>query len=210
MTDSQQLKPIIDGLRDMQIALSTWIGRLEAMMDGPATLQVPYRSQWDPDGTKFRSDCGPASLAMVLQYYGTRVDIDQLAVESKMTSKQPYTIPGDLIECAAKHNLNLARHLGMTLDVLKIEIAAGRPVIALVHYGDLTPIVQDKAFKRGHWFVVTGIDEQSVVVNDSNWWEPLRNRGERLAIPIDMFTKAWGDCHLDSNSDYQALVVKPD
>lgn len=41
-------------------------------------LSVPYKSQWDKDAIGTTNDCGPASIAMILNYYGLNVGTDDV------------------------------------------------------------------------------------------------------------------------------------
>ena len=172
-----------------------------------ATLKVQYRSQWDSDATLFASDCGPACVAMILEFHGTRIGIDQLSKEASMTSARKYTVPMDLIHAAELHGVKLVRRVGMTVADLQAEVAAHRPVIALIHYGALGDLRQDTAFKAGHWVVVIGADDKNVVVNDPDWRGDRRYKGDGLLVQRATFEKAWADCILDGNTANQCLVV---
>jgi hypothetical protein len=173
-------------------------------------LPIPYRSQWDSDANAFASDCGPACVAMVLDSYGQHVDINQLSLEAGMSTVKHYTLPGDLIHIAETHSVNLKRRLSCSLDDLVAEVTVcRRPVIVLIHYGDLGMLRQDASFAGGHWTVVIGIDDQSVILHDPDWRGERRQEGAGLVIPRAIFERAWANCSLDGNTPNQCLVVMP-
>lgn len=213
MIDVNQLRQ----LKSMADALSAYVTDLIGEMSHPddappaskpETLDVIYRSQWDADGDDYNSDCGPASVAMVIEFLGSHVPINQVAQAANQPAHPTYTIPGDLIHAAAKYGVTLRRVLGLTIEMLRDQTMVQRlPVIALVHYGTLTPLVQDKRFTGGHWLVVVGVDEKNVYVHDPNWRGDKRNDGARLAIPNDVFAQALADCRKDGNTPNQGMFV---
>lgn len=176
-------------------------------------LDSEYHSQWDSDANAFNSDCGPAAVKNVMSIVDREkwkdITIDRLSWESGMSHHRTYTMPFELIMTASIHGLSLARMVGMTMDDLRAEILAGRPVIALVHYGDFGALRMD-TYSGGHWLVVTGWndDAKCLYVNDPDWKEPRRNMGHNLPIPLVVFEDAWGSCSDDNNTNYQALVVR--
>lgn len=175
----------------------------------PDYLPVPYRSQWDDDAKINASDCGPSSLAMVLQWRGVDYPIDILAVECGMNAGKRYTTGGDLVASAAKHGIGLKHRFDASLDMIEAEIKAGRPVISLLHYGTLRAYVQDKVYAAGHWLVIIGVTKREVIVNDPNFRGAERERGHALRIPRDIFQQAMADNKIDGNRSNQAVFVTP-
>ncbi|RPI64759.1 MAG: hypothetical protein EHM48_00075 [Planctomycetaceae bacterium] len=171
-----------------------------------SVLAVPYRSQWDADGSDYASDCGPACVAMVLEHYGVRVDINQLARDAGMVTGRPYTLPADLIRAADLHGVTLIRRLPCVISDLAIELDAGRPAIVLIHYGSLNNR-QDRNYTKGHWVVVVGVDRDTVYIHDPNWRGNVRDNGRALAVSRVEFYEAWEKCKLDGNSARQCLMV---
>jgi len=169
-------------------------------------LDTPYRSQWDTDGSDYGSDCGPACVAMVLEHYGVRVDINQLSREAGMVAGRPYTLPVELMRAAVLHGVTLARCLPCAISDLAIELDAGRPVIVLLHYGSIINR-QDANYTKGHWVVVVGLDKDAVYIHDPNWHGVRRDNGRALAVSRVTFDEAWEKCTLDGNSARQCLMV---
>lgn len=170
-------------------------------------IKVPYRSQWDADGGLFASDCGPSSLAMVLQWLGVTVKIDDLAKDCGMSSTKRYTTGFNLVSAASKYGVSLDHRFDATPTAIENELSNGRPVIALLHYGTLKPYVQDKVYTSGHWLVVVGSDDDTVIVNDPNFKGAERERGFNLHIPRGVFEQAMKDNTIDGNRASQAVFV---
>ncbi len=195
---TQTRQSIVDSLDKLLAAYAA------SRQGAPAVMAVPYRSQWDEDANKRNSDCGPACVAMLLDYKGVYVAINQLGDEANMNQHPDYTGPLDLIKAAAAHQLTLTRALNITLDQLKAHV----PAIVLVHYGTLHALpTQDQRFGAGHWLVVIGVNDASVIVHDPNWRGAQRNQGASLAIPRALFTQAMLDCRMDSNTPNQGLFI---
>lgn len=174
---------------------------------GELLVQVPYRSQWDADAGLVRGDCGPACVAMMLDWHGTHVAIDDVSCECGMSAQKRVTTAADLIGAAGGHGLTLSRRNGMEADDFLAETRSGRPVICLVHYGSI-PDRQDRNYTTGHWMVVIGVDAEAVIVHDPNWWGGRRDEGLARRIPKWIFEQALRDCGLDGNSVGLGLVCE--
>jgi tetratricopeptide (TPR) repeat protein len=99
--------------------------------------------------------CGPASLAMTLQWAGAAVNPEQL-VSAVYTPGRKGSLQSGLIAAARRHGKLAYPFKG--LACLLREVAAGRPVIVLQNLGL-------KWFPRWHYAVVVGYDlDQHVVV----------------------------------------------
>ena len=92
--------------------------------------------------------CGPASLAMVLNWAGVPVDAGQLAPEVFTPGRQG-TLQAEIITGARRHG-RIAYPVS-TLDDLLKEVAAGHPVIVFQNLG--LPW-----YPRWHYAVVIGYD----------------------------------------------------
>ena len=151
-------------------------------------LAVPYRSQLDGNPWEL-SDCGPASLAMVLGAFGKNVPtmevrgvvndlegtwndtdagtfIEDLAIIGARYGLQPRGIfkPGAPPPNPAKpDSKNILRR--WTIDELRRELDAGHPVIPQVWYRGL-PGREQKPYDGDHFIVITGYDGDDFIYND--------------------------------------------
>lgn len=109
-----------------------------------ARVVVPFF----PDGT---DQCGPATLASVLTYWG--IPSEPAALKAEMYRPQlGGTLPIDFLLAAEARGLQAEVFSG-TLERLKAELDAHHPVIALLNLGWVI-------FPQGHYVVVTGYNER--------------------------------------------------
>jgi ABC-type bacteriocin/lantibiotic exporter with double-glycine peptidase domain len=100
-----------------------------------------------PDDT---DQCGPATLASVLTYWGFPTEPPVLKEEIYM-SRLGGSLPLDLLLAAQARGLRAQTYSG-TLENLKTELKAGHPVLALLNLGSAR-------FPQGHYVVVVGYDD---------------------------------------------------
>ncbi|MGH7220813.1 MAG: C39 family peptidase, partial [Nitrospiraceae bacterium] len=101
-----------------------------------------------PDGT---DQCGPATLASVLMYWG--IPSEPAVLKAEMYRPQlGGTLPIDFLLVAQARGLQTEGSSG-TLESLKTELDAHHPVIALLNLGWTV-------FPQGHYVVITGYDER--------------------------------------------------
>jgi len=175
----------------------------------PIKVDVPYRSQHDQDAQSFTGDCGPACVAMLLDWNGRdrNVPIDRLAREAGMGASKNATNANDLRAIAERHGLVIDRAVGLLLVDLEYQIRCGMPFIALVNYADFGLNRQDTNYNSTHWVVVVGFDAQSVYINDADYWSGRRLEGKDHPIPRDVFDYAWSNT-LPNGQPRQALIVR--
>lgn len=101
-----------------------------------------------PDST---DQCGPATLASVLTFWGTPTDPGSLRGEIYLAHLRG-TLPLDLLLAAQVRDFKAEAYRGSP-DNLREELDAGHPVIAFLDLGFLI-------FPQGHYVVVTGYDVQ--------------------------------------------------
>jgi len=99
--------------------------------------------------------CGPASLAMVLQYYGAGVAQEEIARALYLPSVQG-TLNLDL-EFYARRRGFAARSFAGTLERVKAEVRRGHPVIVFQDLGVA-------AYPVPHFAVLLGYDDRAGVV----------------------------------------------
>ena len=151
-------------------------------------LPVPFISQYQGLGSSY-CDCGPTSVAMILRYKGILFGFSnaQLVGDVRTYTGTPGgtgacydTGFGQLETAIAHYGLSYseisnaaAPQPASQVQAMQNAVAAGHPVIALVHGADLG---RGSAYGE-HWVVVTGFsaDGQTVYLNDPD------NQGARWA-----------------------------
>jgi len=118
--------------------------------------------------------CGPASLAGVLNFYGWKVSPAEIAAE--IFSRQARgTLDMDMVFYARKKGLKAEKYRG-TFEDLQGQINSRRPVIVLIDQGFWV-------YQSHHFMVVVGYDEGGIIVNSG--------KEERKFISRDSFSKTW-------------------
>lgn len=153
------------------------IGDLQGRV-GP--LDVPFIKQEV-------AQCGPATLAMVLNYHGNPVVLDIVA-EKVFKKKYQGTLPADLIWAARTEKMLAFQIKG--LKALLRELDSGNPVIVFENLGL-------KIFPQWHFAVVVGYDLLSKTLILHSGPKPFKI--EKMAE----FELSW------SLADYWGLVVLP-
>ena len=118
--------------------------------------------------------CGPASLAGVMNYRGVNVSPDEIAKEIYSESARG-TLNIDMIIYPQKKGLEADQYSGGMDDIRK-NIDAGYPLIVLVDYGF-------SVYQVNHFMVVIGYNEAGVIVNSG--------KNESKFIPEEDFIKSW-------------------
>ncbi len=112
-------------------------------------IRVPYFSQ------KKGYTCGPASLEMVLKFFGVSVVQDRLEKVEK--TKKDGTSHGGLIDAARKYGFYCFVDKNSSISMIKHFVGVGLPVI--VNY-------IEPSDDEGHYSVVVGYNEKKVIMND--------------------------------------------
>lgn len=129
--------------------------------------------QFFPDDT---DQCGPATLASILTYWG--VSTDPMALKGEIyLPRLRGTLPIDLLLAAQAHGLRAESYAG-SLDNVRSELEAGHPLVAFLNLGY-------KIFPQGHYVVITGYDDQRQGVYVHSGLE----RDEFL--PYERFLRSW-------------------
>ncbi len=119
-----------------------------AVFSDSTTHRVHLVVPFFPDNT---DQCGPATLASLLTYWGISSDPRTLKEEIYLRRIRG-TLSIDLLLAAQSRGLQ-AEGMGGTLEQIKTELAADHPVVALLNLGWAI-------YPQGHYVVVTGYDEQ--------------------------------------------------
>lgn len=162
---------------------------------------VPYVGQVGDGANEHGNDCGPASVAMILKYANAICPtVDALFNEVK-PSGDGYTSFGDLCKLLDARGIEADYDAGVSNSKLYEYLIKGMPVIALIRYDGLEAIRPNK-FNGSHFVVVTGIDLDTVYIND-----PLNTptAGETVAVPFSMWDEAWGT--LGEGNPQRSLII---
>jgi tetratricopeptide (TPR) repeat protein len=153
-------------------ATSAWKNLKESTSHLPKTAQVTNV----PVIEQTSHFCGPAALAMALQWTGEKnVSIDRLATQV-YTPELQGTLQNDMLAGARRHG-KLAMVLSRQKDVFE-EVAQGHPVVVLQNLGL-------SWYPRWHYAVVTGYNLQKD--------EVYLHSGENkvTTLPLDTFYNTW-------------------
>jgi predicted double-glycine peptidase len=118
--------------------------------------------------------CGPASLAGVLNYWGILITPEEIASEIYSRSAKG-TLNIDMVWYAEKKGLKADFYNGSVED-LKNKVDSGFPLIVMVDYGF-------EMFRQNHFMVVVGYSNHRIIANSGR--EPLKN------IALKSFTQSW-------------------
>jgi ABC-type bacteriocin/lantibiotic exporter with double-glycine peptidase domain len=131
--------------------------------------------------------CGPASLAGVMNYWKIDVMPDDIAKEIYSKSVKG-TLNIDMVIYPQKKGLIAEQYSGNMQD-LKRNIDSGYPLIVLVDYGFW-------AVQSNHFMVIVGYNEDGVIVNSG--------RDKYKFISEEDFVKTW------ERTKFWTLLIKPE
>ncbi len=132
-------------------------------------LTVPFRRQ-----VGFL--CGPASLAMVLEYWGRASD-HRYSVESPSLSRAEGLTGAELRDAARRHGF-LAESLQADSEFVRHQLKAGRPLILLLGNGSPN--------RPGHFVVVVGWDPSA-----NNWLIHDPSKGPYQRVDDRILQERW-------------------
>jgi predicted double-glycine peptidase len=222
---SEQMRmraPLDPGDLDSAVVVKPATGLLQApvptrkpeaeQVDDGIRVYIPYRQQFD--GSRFEGgNCGPASLAMILEYYGhgiethaLRESINHMSGDWGRDSGTSWTHLRRAAESFGMSTHGLTNDGGQmrqwTMDDLLAETREGRPVIVLVHYRSL-PGHETAGWYGDHYVVFLGMTAAGDVV----YHDPaFRNgEGEYVVTSQAQFEHAWTNTWIRQNR--QAMSV---
>ncbi|HUG15391.1 MAG TPA: C39 family peptidase [Thermomicrobiales bacterium] len=181
-------------------------------VDDGTRVYIPYRAQFD--GSRHEGgNCGPAALAMILEYYGHPVETHALRESiNRMsgdwgrdsgTSWKHLKQAAESYGLAARGLTNEQGHMQQwTMDDLLAETREGRPVIVLVHYRSL-PGHETAGWWGDHYVVFLGMTASGDVV----YHDPAFRNGEGQYVITSQarFEQAWTSTWIRQNR--QAMSV---
>lgn len=162
-------------------------------------LDVPYINQEAPDARRYRNDCGPACVLMLMQYQDRKINVtspsitvDQLSAETSLAQSDIGLTSVELVTLARKHGLTLRVGSGIDESFIVGQINAGNPVLCLISYAEILGR-QNQGDRLGHFVVVTGYDDFNVYYHDPDFWDAGTFRaimGKNFACPWSQFNRA--------------------
>lgn len=160
----------------LTVDLAQSLGKAYAYVEG-----VPFYPQKE-------YQCGPASLAAVLNYWGRSVSPDQIT-QAIYLHRLKGSLSLDLWRYARDQGFDARMQEG-SLENLQAHLSHKQPVIAFLNLGFTF-------FPIGHFLVVVGLDpEQQAVIAYSGTEKDKR-------IPYNKFLSDW------KKTDYWSLVITP-
>jgi len=130
--------------------------------------------------------CGPESLAAVLDFYGADQNPDQIAQAVYREDLQG-TVGLDMVLFARNQGYQAVFFRGTIKDLIQ-AVDRGRPLIIMVDYGASRLV-------KSHYLVVIGYSPEGITVNSG------RTRGQ--IIPWAEFPTKW------ARTDYWTLLIEP-
>lgn len=150
-----------------------------AVNAGRVLRGVPFYPQKD-------YQCGPVSLAEVMNYYGAKTSPGRIArVIWSKTARG--TLDIDMPLYPARAGFRAKQYRGSVRDLEK-NIAHGRPLVVFVDYGFWV-------YQQGHFMVVVGYDRDGIIVHSG--------RTPFLHVPWDEFLGPW------KKTGYWTLLITP-
>jgi hypothetical protein len=150
---------------------------------------VPWRTQLD--GSRFAgANCGPASLGMILDAFGTSKGTDDLRYRSHTYQGTWGSYTGTGLE----HLAHVAEDFGVptrglydgrrfrawSIDELRDELSQGHPVMILVKYR-LLPGHEGSRAGDDHYIVLWDLDGDKFVYNDPAFTRARDGQGRRIS-----------------------------
>ncbi len=131
--------------------------------------------------------CGPATLASVMNYHGIDITPEQI-VKDIFSKTARGTLTFDMVNFVKNRGLKVD-YYSSSLDDLKANINTGNPLIVLVDYGFLS-------YQQNHFMVVIGYNDYGVIVNSDSF--------QGQFITNENFVKVW------KKTNFWTLLIKKD
>lgn len=162
----------------------------------PILDQIQFISQWGAGADKFRNDCGPTVVAMLLQAYGKLGSNTPDTLFSKIQASDNYTNRSQLIALLASFGVSAAPRNGMDIEHVRALIDQRIPIVAVINYATLVNagVPVEMRFFGAHILLIVGYDDDHVYVLD-----PLRKEQGLVKILTVIFMAAWTDAKKQGN-----------
>lgn len=170
-------------------------------------IDVPWLSQWTDNhvvGDKHTiNDCAIYSLEGLRRWKGLPpIDPVILTAQTTLATSDTGLATSAVVNLANANGLPMTLHNDATWDNIKIELMAGRPVLALILYRPLTGRQDQQDTKGEHFLNVVGFGDDYVIVNDPDFWP---TGGKAWRVPLSQFQQAQAQCQ----PPHQAAFVVP-
>ena len=181
------------------------------VLPDPVTiLQVPWVSQLGPGAAFALGDCGPACAAMVLNYLGRQVTVDQVSIQTGLPRSYKWSSFVHIKKAFRYWGIESYWARNCTLDNLRVELDNNRPVIVLVDYDHL-PVYWDANYAakspNGHFILLVGYSTDGRFHYHDPYY-PNRD-GAFIACTEAQFEEAWGEGNRESgNSPRQIIRIR--
>jgi predicted double-glycine peptidase len=152
----------------------------------PENRQVSHMIRNVPFYPQEKYQCGPASLAGVLNHWKINVSPEEIASEIYSKSARG-TLNIDMALYVEKIGLKV-RQYGGSFEDIRDKIDSGYPLIVLVDEGFLI-------YQKNHFMVVIGYGGEGIIVNSG------REQGK--FIPVRKFFRPW------ERTKFWTLVITP-
>jgi len=172
------------------------------------SLSVPYLNQLDgTDADYAKGDCGPACLAMALNYFQKPVTVDQVSQATGLGAGFLFVGWGNLDMAARRFGYSVTNTIGNSGTQIKASIDAGKPIVALINYAKLPAKAKyDQDYASGHFLVIVGYTEQSVIYHDPYWHN---QDGKNRRLTWAEFDLAWSTPNADFSYLRQLGKIAP-
>lgn len=175
-------------------------------------LNVPYHTQFDGSPSA-NANCGPASLAMVLEAYDHPESISRLRELANQIQGSAGYADGVSLETlqaiALDHGLQTDGLVGAdgqgyakwTVELVAQQVQRGWPVVTLVHYKSL-PGNAGVSSLSDHYVVIIGLGPTGFFVHDPAF---SGSEGRFRQLSSDQLRRAWADTSVPN----QAIAFGP-
>jgi hypothetical protein len=167
------------------------------LMAGVLLFSCVKHSVWAPFGDsqliedvpffpQEKYQCGPASLAGVLNFWGVTLSPEEVGTDIFSPSARG-TLDQDMVFYAESRGLKANRYRG-SLEDLTEKVDSGYPLIVLVDRGYLV-------YQQNHFMVIVGYNPNGIIAHSGT--------DAREFIPLRSFLKSW------EKTDFWTLLVRP-